>query len=264
MTDWGENTIDNKTEWNKRQPYKGPNSGIGVPDSRFHLGDDKSFTFGYDSDWIIQYSTDVATNNVLLIGHDDLDINNAFFPDGKWLIAPQMVAPTTITTGSIANIYADFGDSGSSFQLHQAKGTSSWVKILNQGDIITSSSFSGNNNDTSAIPTVKAVKDAILTAGVSNTIEGATDTDIDTPNLGNLMLYDTADSRWHNKAMRGVVTLSEDGVTTIQNNVVTFDAMIDATGTDKVIGRSSAGSGSFEEITCTSVGRTLIGAASLN
>lgn len=48
----------------------------------------------------------------------------------------------------------------------------------------------------------------------------------------------------------------------IDDDAVTYPKMQDVSGTDKVLGRKSAGSGSVEEIDCTSTGRSLLAAAS--
>ncbi|MCK4423656.1 MAG: hypothetical protein KAV18_06255 [Candidatus Omnitrophica bacterium] len=45
---------------------------------------------------------------------------------------------------------------------------------------------------------------------------------------------------------------------TIAADAVTYDKMQDTSGTDKVLGRSTAGAGTIEEIACTSAGRDLI------
>jgi len=61
----------------------------------------------------------------------------------------------------------------------------------------------------------------------------------------------------------GDITVSGSGtVLTIDADVVTYDKMQDTSGTDVVLGRSTAGAGTVEEITCTSTGRNIIAAAS--
>ena len=56
----------------------------------------------------------------------------------------------------------------------------------------------------------------------------------------------------------GDVTSSGDGATTIANKAVTYAKMQDISATDRILGRSSAGAGVTQEITCTAAGRALL------
>ena len=58
------------------------------------------------------------------------------------------------------------------------------------------------------------------------------------------------------------ITASAVGTTEIANNAVTYDKIQNTTNTDVVLGRSTAGGGTIQEITCTTAGRALIGDAS--
>ena len=60
--------------------------------------------------------------------------------------------------------------------------------------------------------------------------------------------------------LTGDVTGSGTGTiaTTIANNSVSYAKMQDVSATDKLLGRSTAGSGDIEEITCTAAGRALL------
>jgi hypothetical protein len=61
---------------------------------------------------------------------------------------------------------------------------------------------------------------------------------------------------------KGDVTVSASGATwTIDAGVVTYAKMQDVSATDKVLGRSTAGSGDVEEIACTAAGRALLAGA---
>lgn len=58
---------------------------------------------------------------------------------------------------------------------------------------------------------------------------------------------------------KGDVTVSSSGsVWTIDNDAVTFAKMQNVSATDKILGRSTAGAGDVEEITCTAAGRALL------
>jgi uncharacterized protein DUF5907 len=60
-------------------------------------------------------------------------------------------------------------------------------------------------------------------------------------------------------ALTGDVTASAgSGATTIPNNTVTYAKMQDVSATDKILGRSTAGAGDVEEITCTPAARTVL------
>jgi len=58
---------------------------------------------------------------------------------------------------------------------------------------------------------------------------------------------------------KGDITVSASGATwTIDNTVVTYAKIQNVSATDKILGRSTAGAGSIEEITCTSTARSLL------
>lgn len=58
---------------------------------------------------------------------------------------------------------------------------------------------------------------------------------------------------------RGDITLSSAAtVWTIDNDAVTYAKIQNVSGTDKLLGRSTAGAGDVEEITCTSIARSLL------
>jgi hypothetical protein len=58
---------------------------------------------------------------------------------------------------------------------------------------------------------------------------------------------------------KGDITVSSSGETwTIDNSAVTYAKIQDVSATDKLLGRSTAGAGVVEEITCTAAGRALL------
>ena len=63
---------------------------------------------------------------------------------------------------------------------------------------------------------------------------------------------------------KGDITVSASGATwTIDSDVVTYAKMQNVSATDKVLGRSTAGSGDVEEISCTSTGRSILDDSSI-
>jgi hypothetical protein len=91
----------------------------------------------------------------------------------------------------------------------------------------------------------------------------------DSASPGNTMLYGTNGSGtkgWYSQPSgsltdgdKGDITVSASGATwTIDNDAVTYAKIQNVSATDKLLGRSTAGAGDVEEITCTAAGRALI------
>ena len=56
----------------------------------------------------------------------------------------------------------------------------------------------------------------------------------------------------------GLAVLNQVDTAEIKNTAVTYAKMQNVSATDKILGRSTAGSGDIEEITCTAAGRALL------
>jgi hypothetical protein len=264
MSEWGDKTVDNKTEWSKRDGYLGSSSSLGVQDNRFHLGDDKKFTFGYDSDFSIRYK---SGDDVLAIA--SADNIGGYTPeiimkkDGSVGLPIHTELPTV--SGAAMISFLNVASGSSVFpQMHIGVGTSNWTKVICDKDVVNTADFSGNNGDTYDVPTVKAVKDFVNTSGVANTFSGATDTNISAPGTGNLAIYDTTDSKWHNREIIGDIAITNLGASAVNINAVSYAKMQDTTASDVVLGRQTAGGGNIEEIACTSIGRAILAASTLN
>lgn len=70
--------------------------------------------------------------------------------------------------------------------------------------------------------------------------------------------FDTLYNLYTHPNHTGDVTSVADGATTIVADSVTYDKMQDTSATDKILGRSTAGAGTVEEITCTAAGRAVL------
>ncbi len=76
---------------------------------------------------------------------------------------------------------------------------------------------------------------------------------------GTSLIYNDSGATLQRAALTGDVTASQDSnATTIANDSVTYAKMQNVSATDKLLGRSTSGSGDVEEIACTAAGRALI------
>ena len=72
-----------------------------------------------------------------------------------------------------------------------------------------------------------------------------------------ILIGDGTDS-FDQQAVSGDATLAASGALTIAAGAVSYAKIQDVTATDRVLGRSTAGSGDVEEITCTAAARSVL------
>jgi hypothetical protein len=96
--------------------------------------------------------------------------------------------------------------------------------------------------------------------GANNYVHPTTDGNIHLPATGasaQLVQYASAGTgKWI--TISGDITIADNGAITVGNTKITYAKMQNISATDKVLGRSSAGAGSPEEIPCTAAGRALL------
>lgn len=83
-----------------------------------------------------------------------------------------------------------------------------------------------------------------------------------TPTKNDILAYDASLGVWYPWSIlgnRGSITVTNDKDTwTINDQAVTYAKIQNVSATDRILGRSSAGAGVVQEITCTAAGRALI------
>lgn len=90
-------------------------------------------------------------------------------------------------------------------------------------------------------------------AGGSENLSGLTDTEIESLTNSSVLIYDSSEGKWLNKNISGDIAMSQDGVTTIQDNAVTLgtqttgDYVSSITVGDGLLG-SASGEGSLANI----------------
>jgi hypothetical protein len=70
--------------------------------------------------------------------------------------------------------------------------------------------------------------------------------------------FDTLYNKYVHPNHTGAVTSTGDGATAITDDAVTYAKIQDVSATGKILGRSTAGAGIVEEITCTTAGRAIL------
>lgn len=105
---------------------------------------------------------------------------------------------------------------------------------------------------------------ALLDAFVGDSGSGGTQGLVPAPGVGDATKFLRGDGTWVVLAPvtdgdKGDVTVSASGATwTIDNTAVTYAKIQNVSATDRLLGRSTAGAGVIEEITCTSFARTIL------
>ena len=115
--------------------------------------------------------------------------------------------------------------------------------------------------DTYTITTSSIVFDTVVAAGVAINIRNLGVARNINESVTNAMIQNDAITAAKIKANAvGSSEIAADAVTTakILDDAVTYAKMQNVSATDKVLGRSTAGAGNVEEITCTSAGRALL------
>lgn len=165
------------------------------------------------------------------------------------------------TQGYVAgSVWADRTNDKVYLCTDNATGAATWVEAGSggggSGDVTAASAFGTDNRVIRSDGTGKGVQASTVT------IEDTGDMTVTgTIAASNLSGTNTGDQTI---TLTGDVTGSGTGsfAATISNDAVTFAKMQDI-ATDKLLGRSTAGSGNVEEITCTSFGRDLLDDASV-
>lgn len=98
-----------------------------------------------------------------------------------------------------------------------------------------------------------------LTLSTSTTLTGASNTEV-ASSLAIKTYVDTeVAAAGVSDGDKGDITVSGSGATwTIDNDVVNYAKIQNVSATDRILGRSTAGAGDIEEITCTAAGRALL------
>lgn len=160
-------------------------------------------------------------------------------------------------TGSVTLTTDDISDTA---QTHKFTTSSDITRLAN-----TSGTNTGDQTSIVGITGTKAQFDTAVTDGnflYSGDVTQYTDEmaqDAIGAMVDSSLTYVDGTPLLQRAALTGDVTASAgSNATTIANDAVTYAKMQNVSATDKLLGRSTSGSGDVEEITCTAAGRALI------
>lgn len=190
-----------------------------------------------------------------------LDNTTAFTPDADYEPATKKYVDDNAGGGGVS--VADIGSTAETVGGAVDNGTAATAARSDHKHAITSPKLddlaaTDDNTDLNATTTshgllLKAVAPAANLMNVVGIVNGETA-------YANKALFDATSPADVGTASAGTSTIAahRDHVHAIPNNHVAYAKIQQVSATDKILGRSSAGAGNVEEITCTAAGRALL------
>jgi hypothetical protein len=220
-----------------------------IPNTTFLLAaDDITASDVVDFDAAVGNTTTVAANTA----DRHVAVTKSGTPDyvsvtGQDIVVAQVDLAADVTGNlPIANLNAGTNATSSTFW----RGDGTWFAPSGSGDMVAS------------------IYDPTTIAGsaflMDNMTEGTTTkilTDSERTLIGSALQSIAANSITSTELDAATTTslgLADTALQSIAADSVTYDMVQDVTATDKILGRSTAGAGTVEEITCTLAGRNLI------